>query len=272
MKIFISWSGSRSRAIAEILREWLPNVVHAARPWVSASDIEKGARWISNIAVELDQTKFGIICLTRENLEAPWIMFEAGALSKALQTTYVCPFLFGVEPADIKGPLVQFQATKAEKEDTWKLIHTINRALGDEARPDRKVDETFDLWWPKLEEQLRKLLKPKDAERPERRKSDIALEEILGLLREQARKDVPEYIPLPRSEPKTYVSKEKSRFARPDIATFRVGDRVHHARYGDGEVIDIKDGVVSVMLDSGSVIRARVIRGVLKKYLRKVSD
>lgn len=178
MKIFISWSGERSKAIAEILREWLPSVIHAVQPWVSASDIEKGARWISNIAIELDQTKFGIICLTPENLDAPWIMFEAGALSKALQTTYVCPFLFGVEPGEIKGPLVQFQVTKAEREDTRKLIHTINRALGSGSRTDRKVDETFEVWWPKLEEQLAKLRKLKDSQKPERRKSDLAIEEI----------------------------------------------------------------------------------------------
>jgi hypothetical protein len=194
-------------------------------------------------------------------------MFEAGALSKALQTTYVCPFLFGVEPADIKGPLGQFQATKAEREDTWKLIHTINRALGDGARPDRKVDETFEVWWPKLEEQLGKLRKPKDSQKPERRKSDVAIEEILGLLREQARMDVPEYIPLPRSEPKTYVTKEKSQCVPADKANLKVGDSVFHTRYGEGEVIDIKEGIVSVMLESGSVIRARLWRGVLKKYV-----
>ncbi|HEX8921265.1 MAG TPA: toll/interleukin-1 receptor domain-containing protein [Pyrinomonadaceae bacterium] len=266
MKIFISWSGERSKAIAEILREWLPNVVHAVRPWVSASDIEKGARWVSNLAVELDQTKIGIICLTPENLDAPWIMFEAGALSKTLQTTYVCPFLFGLEPSDIKGPLVQFQATKAEKEDTKKLIHTINRALGGEARPERKVEETFEVWWPKLEEGLRKIRKPQDNQRPERRKNDIVLEEILGLVREQARKDIPEYIPLPRSGASTFIIKDDSKFVPSRQAEFKVGDRVNHARYGDGKVIAIKYGEVSVKLDSGSTIKARVGRGVLKKY------
>lgn len=35
-------------------------------------------------------------------------MFEAGALTKSLTVARVCPLLFGVEPSDIKGPLVQF--------------------------------------------------------------------------------------------------------------------------------------------------------------------
>jgi hypothetical protein len=193
-------------------------------------------------------------------------MFEAGALSKTLQTTHVCPFLFGIEPADIKGPLVQFQATKAEKDDTKKLIHTINRALGEDARPERKVDETFEVWWPNLEDELRKIRKPQDSQRPERRKNDIMLEEILGLIREQARKDIPVYIPFPRSESNILVGKDDSKFVPAEKTKFKVGDRVNHARYGDGKVIANEHGEVSVQLDSGSIIKAKVERGVLKKY------
>ncbi len=50
MKLFISWSGARSEYIAEVLREWLPNVIQAVCPWMSASDIDKGSRWSSNLA------------------------------------------------------------------------------------------------------------------------------------------------------------------------------------------------------------------------------
>jgi len=40
--VFISWSGPRSKQAAEALREWLGNVLQNARPWMSATDIEKG--------------------------------------------------------------------------------------------------------------------------------------------------------------------------------------------------------------------------------------
>ena len=77
MNLFISWSGEKSRSVAEALRDWLPFVINAVKPWMSAADIEKGARWSSDLAYQLKETRAGIICLTRDNLEAPWVLFEA---------------------------------------------------------------------------------------------------------------------------------------------------------------------------------------------------
>ena len=185
MEVFISWSGERSREIANVLRDWLPNVIQAVKPWMSAADIDKGTRWSSDIAVQLEGAKVGIICLTPENLEAQWILFEAGALSKTLEKTYVCPYLFQVEPTDIKGPLVQFQHTKATKDDTRKLLHTINKALVDEALDDTKLDKSFDIWWPELDKNL-KSITDVQTKREERSEREI-LEEILELVREQTR-------------------------------------------------------------------------------------
>jgi hypothetical protein len=160
MKIFISWSGERSLYIAEVLRDWLPNVIQGLEPWISSSDIEKGARWAANLAEQLEQTSFGIICLTPDNLDAPWILFEAGALSKTISQTYVCPYLLGLEPTDIKGPLVQFQAAKAERDDTRKLILTINRAQGERELSTSHIDAAFEKWWPDFEQKLQNFPSP----------------------------------------------------------------------------------------------------------------
>src|SRR5579863_4546010 len=111
MDIFISWSKDRSRKAAEALHGWLPLVINAIKPWLSANDIDKGARWSADVASRLEKARFGIICLTPGNLHSDWILFEAGALSKTLQNSRVCPLLFGLQPADVKGPLAQFQAT-----------------------------------------------------------------------------------------------------------------------------------------------------------------
>lgn len=49
MEIFLSWSGLRSQEVAKSLREWLPKVIQSLEPWISASDIDKGSRWLKEI-------------------------------------------------------------------------------------------------------------------------------------------------------------------------------------------------------------------------------
>lgn len=186
MDVFISWSGERSRAAAEALRGWLPKIINAIKPWLSSADIDKGARWSTDVASRLEGAKAGIICLTPSNLHSDWILFEAGALSKTFQNTYVCPFLIGLEPSDVKPPLAQFQATKAEKDDVLKLLKTLNSALGDNALPETHIEEAFDVWWPKLDSQLKNLPLEKTHVIPHRSERDL-LEEVLSLVRNQNR-------------------------------------------------------------------------------------
>jgi hypothetical protein len=186
MEVFISWSGERSRAAAEALRSWLPKIINAIKPWLSSADIDKGARWSADVASRLETAKAGIICLTPSNLHSEWILFEAGALSKTLQNTFVCPFLIGLEPSDVKPPLSQFQATKAHKHDVLKLLKTLNSALGENALAESHIEEAFDLWWPKLESRL-KDLPSEDAKAKAHRPDRELLEELLSLVRNQAR-------------------------------------------------------------------------------------
>jgi hypothetical protein len=113
MKIFISWSGDKSKEIAEFLKNWIEQIIQAAEPWISV-DIEKGKRWNSEISDKLENSKVGIFCITKENLNSPWILFEAGAISKS-SDSYVCTFLIDINPTDLTGPLSLFQATKLKK-------------------------------------------------------------------------------------------------------------------------------------------------------------
>lgn len=192
MNIFLSWSGDRSKHIAEILKTRLPYFFQAVKPWMSSTDIDKGARWSTDIASKLAECTMGIICLTPENFDAPWILFEAGALSKTLDNTHVCPLLFEIDPSDYKGPLVQFQATKFAEEDFKKLIHTINKCLDDKIS-DAQIEESFQAWWPKIELELKKLSSTKK-ELPPKRKDRELLEEILELVRQQARETKSQFL------------------------------------------------------------------------------
>ena len=63
MRVFISWSGEKSRAVAEALRDWLPSIIQVLEPWISCKDIDKGARWHNEITNQLEageQTFFSI--------------------------------------------------------------------------------------------------------------------------------------------------------------------------------------------------------------------
>jgi hypothetical protein len=186
MDIFISWSGARSHAAASALARWLPKVVNAFHPWLSSSDIDKGARWSVDVAKKLERATVGIICLTPSNVHSDWILFEAGALSKTLGNTYVCPLLIGLAPAQLDGPLAQFQATRATKQDILSLTKTLNSALGHEAMSESHVQEVFEVWWPKLEEELKSLPADDSGARPKRADREI-LEEILAIVRNQNR-------------------------------------------------------------------------------------
>ena len=185
MKVFISWSGEVSHRVAVILRDWLPAVIQSIEPYVSSEDIDKGTRWSTDIAAELHASTYGLICLTKNNVAAPWINFEAGALGKSIDKSRVSPFLFRLKRSEVEGPLLQFQSTVLEKEDIHKLLKSINAACGSEGLEDARLAKSLDVWWPQLEQQLNAISEPHEApEPPLELTSPVPLDEISRVLEE----------------------------------------------------------------------------------------
>jgi hypothetical protein len=152
--VFISWSGAVSEAIATALAGWLPRVIQAVRPWVSTQDLQKGQRWAEEISAKLEEATFGIFCLTPDNLDSPWLLFEAGAISKLRKESRVCTYLLNVRPNDIRWPLAMFQATETTRKSTFGLVQSINAASNSAPIAPELLKEQFNLLWPSLEEQL----------------------------------------------------------------------------------------------------------------------
>jgi hypothetical protein len=160
VKLFVSWSGEASHKVALLLKQRLPTFLPGIEPWVSSVDIAKGVRWSHEIAQQLDDCNFGIVCIDPSNLKSNWLNFEAGALSKSLDNGRVAPFLVGLIPSEVDGPLSQFQMTTVSESDVLRLIESINQAMGDNKLPIKTLRDAFLLFWPALRDDLTEIQIP----------------------------------------------------------------------------------------------------------------
>ena len=157
LRVFISWSGEQSHALAAILHDWLPTVLHFVDPWMSSKDIAKGRRWDAEIGKSLEKARFCIVCVTPGVQHEPWVNFEAGAVSKTIQDSYVCPLLLGVSVDDLGGlPLLQFQCTPFEKDGIAGLLRSINQAAGSPLSEVR-LDKGLDFSWASLKDKIHRI-------------------------------------------------------------------------------------------------------------------
>src|SRR6185437_1178713 len=190
MKVFISWSGRRSHEVADAMAGWLKKVIQSAEPWVS-SDMERGVKWLAEIGKSLDAHSIGILCVTPGNVKAPWLNFEAGALSKQIgDEVRVIPYLLDFRSSnELQPPLGQFNASLANEQGTFELVKTLN-AHSETQLTEIHLDETFKMWWPKLREKLESIRTSGKGQPPERRSMDDQVDEILSAVREFGRNNI----------------------------------------------------------------------------------
>ncbi|MCA1709910.1 MAG: toll/interleukin-1 receptor domain-containing protein [Actinobacteria bacterium] len=181
LRVFISWSGERSKGLAIAFRDWLPLVLHYVEPWLSEADIEGGERWAQSVAKELAASNFGIVCATSENVNSPWVLFEAGALTKSLETSRVIPLLLDLEFSDISGPLAQFQAKKLTRSGIGEVIHSL-QASADHPVPEERAKQLFEALWPEFEKRLGEIPDRAPTERHVRPQHEV-LEELVASVR-----------------------------------------------------------------------------------------
>lgn len=176
IKIFISWSGSPAREIALVLKDWLEEVYDDVLAWVSDRDIEAGARSMQEIEESLRDARAGIIVVTEANMMAPWLNFEAGALSKQLynERNRVIPLLVDLKrPTDLRGPLSILQAVMMDQDGITRVLQSLNTMMGlDPERAHRRVAT----YWEQLSDTLGPLCRSEPEEQSsDERKSDRPL-------------------------------------------------------------------------------------------------
>jgi hypothetical protein len=142
--VFICWSGKRSKNLADAVK----TLLCSTKPGLKEEDVfvsdelEKGTTWFESIIKKLRQSSAGVVCLTAENLESPWLHFEAGALASHFATAVSGPapvnnqrsrvftLLHGVTIAELKGPLSAYQATSTTRQEMSALVPSLANVLG----------------------------------------------------------------------------------------------------------------------------------------------
>ncbi|MFT4099734.1 MAG: hypothetical protein QM674_01630 [Burkholderiaceae bacterium] len=160
--VFLSWSGERSGAVAKIFRDWLSRLMPNVRPYRNLDDTSKGSGWSDEIRGELERSGFGIVFLTSENSMSPWILFEAGSLSR-IGKSRVAAFLLDLKPTDVSGPLAQFPASRPIRQDCFRLLTSLNDNLGEHRLEQAVLSDAFDQSWPDVDQKIQAAVAAKPA-------------------------------------------------------------------------------------------------------------
>ena len=166
MKVFLSWSEGTSRKVALILRDFLRPMLSQIQPFMSEHDVAAGAHWPKKLTEELQNTDYGIICLTRSCMEKPWVLFEAGALSKH-DGAGVCCLLLDLTISDVTGPLKNFQNVAWSENGFQKLLSTLNQRC-ENPLTSSELKIVLDNNWPHVKERVGAVLNEPDIEPDDR--------------------------------------------------------------------------------------------------------
>jgi TIR domain-containing protein len=279
LKVFVSWSGPISRGVAKAISDWLGLVAQHVEPWMSDAEIKSGDRWNETVARSLDETDFGLVCVTKDNQSAPWLMFESGALAKRLETARLVPLCIDLTPAEITSPLQSFQGRCTDEDGMRQLVHELSE-LAPHPRKSEEIDRLFQAMWPSLKSGIdeAKSLGVEHPRKPNRTPEDMLTELVTRvrslehsadrggpsnldsrhiLLLAQAVEQLDHNV---RRLPSLLeivdrlnfaasasaladdedAQKDRRVFIQPDPISVEPGDRVIHDRYGAGVVLQVE--------------------------------
>jgi hypothetical protein len=260
-KVFISWSGDLAKAVAFVWNDLLEDTFDSVQPFMSEDDIGAGERGLTKIAAELAGTSFGIVVVTQENENSPWINFEAGALSKDVNddTVRVAPSLVDFErKSDLTGPLKQFQGGLLDKAGIEYILVEIAKIIG---ASELTIKKRFANSWSEYEERFTaaKAVSGGTAPAKHRSQPDI-LDEILTTVRSLARDtgaanatantantNASLALALVKASNTRDGALVNASNARDFDLRLRPGDQVRHASFGDGVVESVEgDGARAI--------------------------
>lgn len=191
LKIFISWSGD-SKAVAQAIHDALPRLFDKSRPWMSTEN-PAGAMWLAEIDQQLSSTDFGIVCVTKRNMNAQWLNFEAGALSRKVgaQRELMPVFLIDFESMEeAKGPITAFQMKMADQNGFFHVVKALNEHKLGPHIDTEILRERVSTVWPSIEATIDAVRNPVSDSAasgiPSHRSDSEKIDEVLGMVRQMA--------------------------------------------------------------------------------------
>jgi TIR domain len=149
VNIFLSWSGTRGRSVAEALNDWLPRFHRGWQTWVSSRQ-KRGTDWRAALFEHITAADAGVLCLTCDSIESRWLAFEAGMLSRRANAPLAI-YGLDIEEDELSGtPLAHIPLFSATEAGTRQLILTLNAALTQPAT-EGHLEALITEAWPRLE-------------------------------------------------------------------------------------------------------------------------
>ena len=146
---------------------------------MSTEAISAGDRWNDVITDALDDIDFGLLFVTEENKEKPWLLFEAGALAKNVSRSKVIPIIIDASELELsRSPLFAFQHVGMTKDGVSRVMRSIYKSLERPIISNSVLTTCIDKWWPELDDAYKKLEKPKPAKAKKKLTEDERLDRI----------------------------------------------------------------------------------------------
>lgn len=187
MKVFISWSGN-TKAVAQAIYNCFPSLFDDAKPWISTEN-RSGSIWLPEIDKQLSDTDFGIVCVSKQNQGAPWLNYEAGALSRKVDAKReLMPVLLVDfdDTVEVTGPLTGFQMKFATLDDFFSIMKDLNESELGPGIDNDILRLRVELIWPSIEAEVQKIKGGNESQAASKRTEDDKYEELLVTVRDIA--------------------------------------------------------------------------------------
>lgn len=146
-KVFITYSGTVSKAISELIHTWLRHTLQTVDLLYTPAFIKPGQRFDLLLFDLLEKANIAILIYTKEGLNCSRMVFEAGYVSKGNRDACIIPLLFGLSHKQLPEPIDAFKCEVFSRNGMWRILKAINNYQKRSGVNDETLRHVFDREW-----------------------------------------------------------------------------------------------------------------------------